>query len=354
MDTTSLVSVIILAYNVEQYIEECIVSIQKQTYRNLEIIIVINGKSKDNTEKLVLKIASTDDRIKLIYNRENSVIGDGRLLGMKAITGRYFTFVDGDDCLPENSIDYLVNLIEVEEADVVIGESIRVRDRDFPILSSPHTKKDIKIRNYSSPESYLPGCFVYMDYLLHGKLYKTSLYEISNIFLYPNSSLGEDVMIHVQLISFSQKIISSNVIVYYYRYNPHSISNNVNYELFRHVFQDMIWLEKYFDEKLFFSYPKFEMVFRTEQYVRLYYILSSRGLKAYKDFPDEVPSLLSSFWLDNKEIVKYLKQWKLFYLTLVAFRFNKYFAHLFFCEGVNLIRYLLRKWRLFLRHLSNK
>ena len=150
-------------------------------------------------------------------------------------------------------------------------------------------------------------------------------------------------MIHYQLISQSQKIISFNAIVHYYRYNPDSISNNLNYHRLKQPFRNAIWLEKYFDEKQFFSHPEFEMSFRTINYVKLYYILSSGGLKAYKDFSDEISFLLNSFWLKDKEVIKYLKQWKLFYPTLVAFRFNKHCGHLFFSLSVNFLRNLLRR-----------
>ena len=145
MNTTPLVSIIILAYNVEQYIEECLTSIINQTYENLEVIVVINGKSKDKTEEIAQSFALQDNRVKFVYNQKNSVIGDGRILGMEAVAGTYFTFVDGDDCLPEGSIDYLVNLIEADKADVVIGETVRFSNSNFPIILPSYANQDIEI-----------------------------------------------------------------------------------------------------------------------------------------------------------------------------------------------------------------
>ncbi|KAA6302463.1 MAG: putative glycosyltransferase EpsJ [Candidatus Ordinivivax streblomastigis] len=116
-----MVSVIVLAYNVGEYIENCLHSIISQSYVNLDIIVVINGKSRDNTETIVEQMAQSDHRIRLVYNRENSYISDGRKLGLDAVKGEYFTFVDGDDYLPEDAVANLMSLMKVNDVDIVIG-----------------------------------------------------------------------------------------------------------------------------------------------------------------------------------------------------------------------------------------
>lgn len=92
------ISVIIPAYNCEQYIGRCLNSVLKQKYDNIEVIIVNDG-SVDQTEKIISKYR--DERIILI-NKKNSGVSDSRNLGIEKATGDYITFVDADDYLDEN------------------------------------------------------------------------------------------------------------------------------------------------------------------------------------------------------------------------------------------------------------
>ena len=89
------ISVIVPAYNSERFIQRCINSIQVQTYKNLEIIIVDDG-STDNTGSIVEKLSQTDNRIKPI-KQNNSGAGAARLNGVRAATGSWIGFIDSDD-----------------------------------------------------------------------------------------------------------------------------------------------------------------------------------------------------------------------------------------------------------------
>lgn len=84
------ISIVIPVYNVEKYLQECVDSVVKQSYKNIEIILVDDG-SKDNSPKLCDELAKTDDRIKVIH-KENGGLSSARNAGMKVITGDYFVF----------------------------------------------------------------------------------------------------------------------------------------------------------------------------------------------------------------------------------------------------------------------
>ena len=89
------ISIVIPAYNVENYIEQCLLSVIKQTYKTLEIIVVDDG-SKDKTGEIADKYAKMDDRI-IVVHQNNGGLPNARNTGMKYAHGEYVMFLDSDD-----------------------------------------------------------------------------------------------------------------------------------------------------------------------------------------------------------------------------------------------------------------
>lgn len=118
-----VVSVVIPFYNIENYIEKCLKYIVGQTYRNLEILCVDNN-SQDNSIKIVEKYLNTDNRIKLIKNKENLWPGGARNVGIKSATGEYIYFIDGDDFIDDDYIEKLVEAMEKHKTDIVCNNKI--------------------------------------------------------------------------------------------------------------------------------------------------------------------------------------------------------------------------------------
>lgn len=108
---SALVSVIVPVYNNEVYVEKCIRSIMRQSYKNLEIL-VINDGSKDSSLEILEKLAKEDNRIK-IFNQENAGVAAARNKGLNNAAGEYLTFVDGDDYIGK---DYIAKLYEKAES----------------------------------------------------------------------------------------------------------------------------------------------------------------------------------------------------------------------------------------------
>lgn len=110
------ISIIVPAYNNEEYIERTVQSICNQTYQNIEIILVNDG-SKDNTGQLLNKLALQDERIRVVH-KENGGVTSARLRGVEEATGEWIGFVDGDDyiepqmyeILLENAVKYNVEI----------------------------------------------------------------------------------------------------------------------------------------------------------------------------------------------------------------------------------------------------
>ena len=100
-----MISVVVPIFKVEQYLINCVESILNQTYKDLEIILVDDG-SPDNCGKMCDDYAIKDSRVKVIH-KANGGLSDARNVGICAAHGEYITFVDSDDFLDENMIEYL-------------------------------------------------------------------------------------------------------------------------------------------------------------------------------------------------------------------------------------------------------
>lgn len=112
----SKISVIVPAYNVENYIENAVKSICNQSYRNLEIILVDDG-SKDKTPAILDKLANTDDRI-IVIHKENGGVTSARLRGVEVATGNWIGFMDGDDYIEPQMYEMLLNNALRYKADI--------------------------------------------------------------------------------------------------------------------------------------------------------------------------------------------------------------------------------------------
>ena len=105
-----LVSVIVPIYNVEAYLNRCIDSIVNQTYKNLEILLIDDG-STDYSGKICDEYAKKDKRITTIH-KKNGGLSDARNVGIEKANGKYITFVDSDDYIDIDYIEYLYSLIK--------------------------------------------------------------------------------------------------------------------------------------------------------------------------------------------------------------------------------------------------
>lgn len=113
------ISVIVAVYDEEEYIDSCIESIVKQTYQNLEIILVDDG-SPDNCPEICDKWAEKDERI-LVIHKNNGGLVSARQAGMRAATGKYVCYVDGDDWIDRDTYENLMNTMQASNADIVIA-----------------------------------------------------------------------------------------------------------------------------------------------------------------------------------------------------------------------------------------
>lgn len=115
---TDLISVIIAAYNIEEYVERGVRSVCGQSCRNLEIIVVDDG-STDRTGALCDRLAAQDGRVRVIH-KQNGGLADARNAGLAQAQGSFITFVDGDDWIDAEMYEKMLGALKEQDADVAI------------------------------------------------------------------------------------------------------------------------------------------------------------------------------------------------------------------------------------------
>lgn len=199
------VSIIIPIYNISEYIEECIISLCKQTYKKIEIILIDDG-STDNSGKICDEFEKKDKRIVVIH-KENGGISDARNRGLDICTGEYIFFLDGDDYVEPNIIEILVSLLEKNSADISV------------VLKVGHhcITEELVIGNSEKMYQYLLDKSAVE---MWGKLYKNKLFKDVR---FPIGKIHEDAYVLPTVIFNAKKIVVYNKGFYHYRQRENSI-----------------------------------------------------------------------------------------------------------------------------------
>lgn len=213
---TALISVIVPVYNVAQYLEKSIASIQKQTYQNLEIILVDDGAT-DESSRLCDSIAEQDDRVSVLH-KKNEGLSQARNDGMKQAHGDYLIFIDSDDYIHPEMIKNLYEQLVKEEADVsscgvmnvyANGESPQSANQDDYFVCDSQTF----LKEYLIGEK-IPGTIC-------NKLIKR---EIATALSFPKGLIYEDAYYHFDLIKLAKKYVVNTKPYYYYFHRGDSIT----------------------------------------------------------------------------------------------------------------------------------
>lgn len=200
-----LVSIVVPIFQVEKYLEKCILSITEQTYKNLEIILVDDG-STDDSAVIANKYKSIDKRIKVI-NKQNGGLSDARNAGFKYCTGEYVLFVDGDDYIEVEAVEILVRTIESKNLDVVLfGFYIDKVDLKENILNI----ETVEVKTEDSKT------FAKVLGYAWNKMYRVEFLKENKIIFEKGLSLIEDVVFNEMVYEKTSKIEYLNVPLYHY------------------------------------------------------------------------------------------------------------------------------------------
>ncbi|MBP5466415.1 MAG: glycosyltransferase [Clostridia bacterium] len=218
---TPLISVVIPVYNVEKYLGRCLDSIVGQTYRNLEIILVNDG-SIDASYDICKEYAQKDKRIRII-SRENRGVSASRNEGVSVATGKYLAFIDSDDAVSSDYIEYMYITAEKEHADFSACEVVSVRNDVVPALKPDYYESFYKVLDSERALKsllYDDGLFLSAG----GKLFLTSFIKR---YEFPEDKVYEDTAVIYKWINGAKLIACGQKVCYYYMLRENSISTSV-------------------------------------------------------------------------------------------------------------------------------
>lgn len=172
------VSIIVPVYKVERELDRCVQSLFKQTYNNLEIILVDDG-SPDKCPELCENYAEMDKRVKVIH-KENGGLSDARNAGLKQATGEYILYVDSDDYIDLDTCERFIKAASNQKIDIIVGNAIMEKPdgKEMMIHSATpsgitYTAKQFIMSAVKAYQWYAPAWLnMYRrDFLLDNQLY---------------------------------------------------------------------------------------------------------------------------------------------------------------------------------------
>ena len=207
-----MISVIIPVYNVENYLEECLKSVQNQTYTNIEVLLVDDG-STDNSKQICERYCQEDSRFYLI-SQTNQGQSVARNTGVVASTGEFIAFIDSDDIILPN---YLETLMQYMAADVDIVESkFTVSKKEF-LAENP--KEPTILFEGDSQEAVKAVSNHTLSVNPVMKLYRRAVVEAVP---YLEGIIFEDIYSGVGMLKYTRKIIKLDYVGCYYRQHQSS------------------------------------------------------------------------------------------------------------------------------------
>lgn len=238
-----LISVIIPVYNVEKYLKKCIDSILRQTYVNLDIILVDDGAT-DSSGMICDKYALTDNRIRVIH-KKNGGLSDARNAGIEVVKGTLISFLDSDDYLLHDFYEFTVGLMQKYDADIVATPLCSFTESG-KIISAFSEKSETLMTDKEAihdmfSRSGIPWC-------APAKLYRAELFR--NI-RFPVGVLMEDKATTYKIFAKCNRIVYARTYKYMYLIRQGSIMHANFTERNLHTFDIQLTLNDFISK----NYP---------------------------------------------------------------------------------------------------
>lgn len=213
-----LISIIIPVYNVESYLVYSLESVQKQTYKNLQVILVDDG-STDKSAKICEKFQKKDNRFEL-YKIDNGGQSRARNVALTKVRGKYVTFVDSDDVLEPTIVEKLFSLLLKYSSEISMCYPSHFYDNSVPKFTEL-SESGVKTR-----DDVLLDMFYQRDFIpsVWGKLFDFELFNENLQF--QENIIFEDVEILPRLIERTNKVSYSRSELYGYRHRAESTTTN--------------------------------------------------------------------------------------------------------------------------------
>lgn len=209
---SKLVSVVIPVWNVEKYVEKCVRSVMRQSYENLEILVVDDG-SPDGSAEICEKLAKEDARVKVLH-KKNGGLSDARNFGIKKARGEWVALVDGDDFVKKDFIKELLAAAEESGAEIAIcGYNTEIPKE--AVLTGAEATRKLLIKQEN------------LEIVSWNKLYKKALF---NDIQYPVGEVNEDTLTTYKLLAVAEKVAYVDKSLYVYVERAGSITKEEDAE----------------------------------------------------------------------------------------------------------------------------
>lgn len=230
-----LVSVIIPIYKVEPYLERCINSVMMQTYNNLEIILVDDG-SPDRCGDICEQFAQRDSRIR-VYHKTNGGLSDARNYGVERSHGTYITFIDADDYIAPDYVEYLCGFLKKYDAEISCCCMMKTTENT---VTYGINDKIPQVQLLTGKEACreLLGSLYYVLVTACGKLFKS---EIVKKYPFPIGRKHEDEATTCKYYYAANRVVVGNHCLYAYYQNLNSIMHTNSDSLNT----DAIWAQEH-------------------------------------------------------------------------------------------------------------
>lgn len=237
----NILSIIVPIYNVEDYLEECIQSILKQTFQRFEIILVNDGSS-DSSGVICDEYKKKDNRIKVIH-KENGGVSSARNIGLENAMGKYVAFVDPDDTIDFRMYEIMINKAINDDVDIVVCKikiinnklKIDKESKVWRVVNCKIVKEDIE-------KNLIPDILTNGQYSMTSsvnKIYKIDLLKKTNIKFDEEMSHGEDARFNLLLIQEANSIEFIDKALYnYYIRDRVSLTRTFNENLYDEIVEN--------------------------------------------------------------------------------------------------------------------
>lgn len=281
--TTPLVSVIMPIYNAGKDLYKSVSSLSKQSYSNIEIILV-NDKSPDNSYEICLQLAKKDSRIKIINKSINEGQELARWTGIEHANGEYVMFIDQDDYYQLNAVEILVNSMHEHQADIVYGGMTRrigfLHSKDY--LFPPEAADKLLVGEIKNDMLVSWFGVNILPVQLWGYIFKKSLFYPRPI--HTSFKLGEDLTMSLQIYQRASRVFVLNQSLYVYnwggitsKFQPTLLESAIGLYNFRREF-----LKGHEKESQFIHYMNIEMMHFMATFIRTLILLDRKDSNWYQ------------------------------------------------------------------------
>ena len=231
------VSIVVLVYNIEKYLDKCLQSLVNQSYQNKKIVIVNDG-STDNSLNIIQKYQSENPNLISVYSIENGGRSNARNYGISKVETKYFTFVDGDDYLDVDFLKIMMSQVK-DNIDIVVCNAMRIINGEEKSVLKLF-KGGIAEKNKAMMLSHPGPC---------GKIYRTKIFTENNLKFLEDIRLYEDLAVIPAIGLYTDKIIYVDKPLYKYVIHNNSAIRQVEFnENLNDIFEVMNYLSNTFSD----------------------------------------------------------------------------------------------------------